>query len=377
MVLIMELELKRIHFNKDASRDFISVLKERVNNYFKTEKLSARGNVAMALKSVFLVSVVALTYAFILKGFGGGWGVLGLYAFLGFCISICAMNIAHDALHGAYVSRSPGNRILGFVMDLFGGSSFYWKKEHTVDHHTFTNIAEHDGDLNAPFVLRLCPKAPRYSFHRFQHWYAPLLYSLKLFHWAYFSDMKRIYKIFTSKDPNFLKPPKGEVFLMIAFKLLHIFLFLGLPILCLPFPWWQVTLSYFAFLMGAGVTMTTVFQLAHIVENVAFPLPDTEGKIENSFATHQLATTSNFATKSKLVAFLFGGLNFQVEHHLFPHICHTHLYKIAPIVEATAKEFGIPYYKNPTLFSAIRSHFRTLKRFGAGDTVVCCKEERV
>lgn len=374
----MELELKRIRFNKEESKDFISVLKERVNDYFKAKQASSRANLAMGLKSAFHVCMVALTYTAILMGIGGGWGMLGLYAFLGFSGSICAMNIAHDALHGSYLSLSLGNRILGLFMDLFGGSSFYWKKEHTVDHHTFTNIAEHDGDLNAPFLLRLCPKAPRYSFHRFQHWYAPFLYSLKLFHWVYFSDMKRIYMIFTSKDPNFLKPPKGEICVMILFKLLHIFLFLGLPLLTLPFAWWQITLSYLAFLMGAGITMTTIFQLAHIVENVAFPLPDTEGKMENSFARHQLSTTSNFATKSRLVAFLFGGLNFQVEHHLFPHICHAHLYKIAPIVEATAKEFGLPYYKNPTLFAAIRSHFRTLKRFGAAEeSVIPLREDRV
>jgi len=365
----MNSEIKKVSFNKEGGCDFTSVLRSRINLYFKDSEISPKANLPMYAKSIFLMSLAALTYAALLSNLGGGLVIFGLYVLLSFLTSIGTMNIAHDALHGAYLSRSVGNRILGFLMDLFGASSFYWKKEHTVDHHTFTNIAEHDADLDVPILLRLCPKAPHRSFHRFQHWYAPLLYCLNLMHWVYFSDLKRIYQVFKDKQSGPGKPSKLEVFLMIAFKMIHVFMFLVVPIMLLPVSWWQVVLGYIGFLAMAGITLTTVFQLAHIVENVAFPLPNEEGKMQNSFAKHQLDTTSNFAIKNRLVHFLFGGLNFQIEHHLFPHICHAHLHKISPIVESTAKEFGLPYNQNHSFFSAIKSHFKTLKRLGRSDSL--------
>ncbi len=359
----MRVESKKISFNKKEC-DFISVLRERVNSYFKNRRLSHKANAFMYVKSIFWMSLVAMTYTAILSALGGGLTTLGLFILLGFFISVGTMNISHDALHGAYASNPKVNRLLGFFMDLFGASSFYWKKEHVVDHHTFTNIIHHDADLDVPILLRVCPEAPRHSFHRFQHIYAPFLYALNLMKWVYFSDFRRMYRVVKSwgKDPK--NPSAFEFFMMASFKCVHIFLFIALPIMVLPLMWWQTLLCYLAYLATAGVTLTTVFQLAHIVDGVSFPLPDEEGNMEENFVKHQLATTSNFATHNPVVKFFFGGLNFQVEHHIFPQYCHIHLSKISPIVERTAKEFGIPYYKQPSFIAAVRSHFRILREFG-------------
>lgn len=268
---LMNSEIKKISFNKSAETDFVSVLRERVNLYFKDTVVSHKANIAMCLKSVFLMSVAAVTYFTILSGFGGVIGLFGFYALLGFLISIGTMNISHDALHGAYVSRGWGNRVLGLFMDLFGASSFYWKKEHVVDHHSFTNIVEHDADLDVPFLLRLCPKAAHRAFHRFQHLYAPILYSLNIMNWVYHSDIERIYLIFRNKQIG-PRPSNLEIFLMVAFKFVHVFLFLALPIFLLSLPWWQIVLAYMGYLCVAGITLTTIFQLAHIVENTSSPL---------------------------------------------------------------------------------------------------------
>lgn len=357
-------EAKKISFLREEGRDFTTVLRERVNQFFKEAQISTRANWVMYFKSIFYLGFLASIYTLILFNLGGVSLFFLLYSFMGVAMAIGTMNIAHDALHGAYSKNSPLNRILGFTMDLSGASSFYWKKEHTIDHHTFTNIAEHDCDIGVPYVLRLCPKAPRYWFHRFQHIYAPLLYSINLIKWVYYSDLKRIYNIIKLKNNAPGNPSNAEIFFLIAFKFVHLFIFVGVPLMVLPFAWWVTVLGYFSFLAAAGLTMTVIFQLAHIVESVAFPLPNEEGKIENSFLKHQLETTSNFAVNSTLVNFLFGGLNFQVEHHIFPHVCHTHLRKISPIVKQTAEEFGLPYHSNPTFFSAISSHFKTLKKFG-------------
>ncbi len=355
---------KKIAFIKEEGRDFTTVLRERVSHFFKERDLSPRANLWMYLKSIFYCLLVATTYTLILANPWGAIGFFGLFVFFGFAISVGTMNIAHDALHGAYAATTPGNRMLGLIMDLFGASSFYWKKEHTVDHHTFTNIAEHDADLGVPYVMRLCPKAPRHWFHRFQHWYAPFLYCFNLIRWVYYSDVKRIYNILRYKNQAPGNPSNMEIFLLIGFKLIHLLLFVALPILVLPYAWWVVLLGYLSYMAAAGLTLTVIFQLAHIVDNVDFPLPNEEGKIENSFLKHQLATTANFAINNRLVHFLFGGLNFQIEHHIFPHICHMHLHKLSPIVRATAQEFGLPYNESPSFFAAISSHFRTLKNLG-------------
>lgn len=361
----MATDTRKISFNKEEGRDFSTVLRERVTLFFKERNLSPKAHFPMIAKSVFLIGISLLAYLLLLLTCTGVISLFVFNLFLGFSTSIGAMNIAHDALHGAYVSNTPVNRLLGLSMDLCGTSSFYWRKEHTIDHHTFTNIAEHDADLSVPVVLRLCPQAPRFWFHRFQHLYAPFLYCLNLIHWIYFSDVKRILnRVFLKSAPGPGRPSWLEVFLMLLFKGIHLLLFLILPLLLLPFSWWIITLAYLSLLAMGGMTLTIIFQLAHIVENVAFPLPDEEGKMENSFIQHQFQTTSNFATKNWLVNFLFGGLNFQVEHHIFPHICHMHLRKISPIVQSTAKEFGISYNENPSFFAAILSHFRTLKRLG-------------
>src|SRR5579872_2586455 len=195
----MNIESKKISFNKSEGDDFNSIIRKRVNLYFKEVGVSPKSNKSMWAKSLFMMSCVLLAYLAIISGFANGLGITGLYILLGFFVSIGTMNVSHDALHGAYVSNSIGNRVLGLFMDLFGASSFYWKKEHTIDHHTYTNIAEHDADLIVPVVLRLCPNAPLSPYHRFQQWYAPFLYCLNLLHWVYFSDFKRLWHRFNGQ----------------------------------------------------------------------------------------------------------------------------------------------------------------------------------
>lgn len=361
---IRTLESKKISFRKESD-DFVLTLKERVHLYFQEHKISHKATVTMYLKVCSYFVFVLGIYTLLLTGIGGSFALLSLYLLLGFSLSIGMMNVSHDALHGALVSNPKINRAFGYFMDLFGTSSYYWKKEHVVDHHTFTNIADHDADLDVPFLLRLSQTAPLRRFHRFQQWYAPFLYSLNLIHWIYVSDFKRFYALFFSKKQTSAKPTKLEIFLMLFFKCVHIALFVGVPLIVLEAPFWLIIIGYIGFLSVSGITLTTIFQLAHIVENVAFPLPNEEGKMETNFIKHQMHTTSNFAMNSRLVGFLFGGLNFQIEHHLFPHVCHMHLSAIAPIVRATAQEYSIPYHHNPSFFKGLRSHFRTLKKLGS------------
>ncbi|MEM9868828.1 MAG: fatty acid desaturase, partial [Bacteroidota bacterium] len=113
-----------------------------------------------------------------------------------------------------------------------------------------------------------------------------------------------------------------------------------------------------------GVILSVIFQLAHIVEDADTPLPDETGSMKNTWAIHQLFTTVNFGTRNRIMNWFTGGLNHQVEHHIFPNISHIHYTKIAKIVKQTAKEFNLPYHEYKTTRKAIISHFKHLKELG-------------
>ncbi|MFN0065290.1 MAG: fatty acid desaturase family protein, partial [Chlamydiales bacterium] len=244
---------KKISFNKEEGQEFKHVLKERVNAYFQEKNISIKANAAMYFKTTFYLLTMGALYGLLLSHL---IPALLVYPILGFFIAIGTMNISHDALHGAYFSGRFGNRVLGLLMDLFGASSFYWRKEHTVDHHTFTNIAEHDADLMVPNVLRLCPKTKHHWFHRFQFIYAPFLYCVNLIHWVYYSDIKRIFALVKEEK----RPPKREMCFLILFKFVHITTFLIIPLFVLPIAWWIVLLGYLCFLFTIGITLTIIFQ---------------------------------------------------------------------------------------------------------------------
>ncbi len=148
-------------------------------------------------------------------------------------------------------------------------------------------------------------------------------------------------------------------------------MFIGLPLLTV----YQgqvldFILSFLLMHFCAGFVLGIIFMLAHIVETTHFPTPDDSGSLENSWAVHQLYTTSNFARKSRLAGFITGGLNMQVEHHLFPNICSIHYRHLAPIVKKTAHEYGIPYLEEPSFWSALGSHVRFLKKIGRTENYV-------
>jgi linoleoyl-CoA desaturase len=118
-----------------------------------------------------------------------------------------------------------------------------------------------------------------------------------------------------------------------------------------------------------GFVISVVFQLAHVVEAADFPeaivAPD---RMNWHWANHQVMTTVDFAPRSKVVSWIVGGLNYQVEHHLFPRLCHMHYPKIAPIVARVCHRHGLPYKVNQTFSGALASHYRLLRDLGRGLT---------
>lgn len=268
----------------------------------------------------------------------------------------------HDANHGAFAKKRRWNEFIGLSVNLLGISSKLWRVKHNVLHHTYTNIHGSDDDINAPPIIRLSPGSKRFRIHRFQHIYAWFIYGFFTLSWIFYRDFKYFYRF---NKMGFVKGnPTIELLLLIGWKFAYIFLFIILPCLVLNNPVWVILLAYVLMKFMVGLIITTIFQLAHVVPGTKFPTANDQGKVESNWYIHQIETTANFAPKSRIMSWFIGGLNYQIEHHLFPSISHVHYKNISKIVKQTALEFNIKYNEQSNLVRAILGHARLLKTLG-------------
>jgi linoleoyl-CoA desaturase len=349
-----------------ARADFFTTLNSRVNEYFKSQNLSRNANAEMVIKTIFMYTLYFLPYALIMAGLVTNlWLLFGLCLLMGAGVAGIGLSVMHDANHGAYSNKSWINNLLGLSLNVVGGNSFNWKVQHNVLHHTYTNIHDVDEDISPRGVLRMCPHGEWKSIHRFQHVYAWFLYGLMTLVWVLAKDFIRISKY--QKD-GLVKKQKStlaqELTIMIISKIVYLTYTLVIPMLVLPFAWYQILVGFLAMHYVAGFILAVIFQPAHVIDGTEYPMPDENGKMDNSWAIHQLYTTTNFANKSRIFSWYVGGLNFQVEHHLFPNVCHVHYRNISTIVKGTAEEFGLPYKSEPTFVDALVGHAKLLKQLG-------------
>ena len=351
--------------NVDQSKFFIT-LQNRVGQYFKDRNISKQANGAMVLKTFVLFTMYLLPFIFILIFQPSFWSSLVLWSIMGLGVAGLGMSVMHDMNHGAYFSNKKLNEVLGqLTLNVLGASALHWRMQHNVLHHTYTNIAGIDGDIKDVPLFHFSPHGTSRPINRFQHIYAFLIYGITNLHWVTVKDFilfaKSIKNGANHNGPlqntvNFLK--------IILVKALYFFVMLVMPTLIFGLSFGEILLGFVIMHVIAGFILIVTFQLSHQVDEAHFPLPNEEGIIENSWAIHQMNTTVNFSRHNKWISWYVGGLNFQIEHHLFPAISHVHYPKIAPIVKATAEEFGIPYLENRTLWEALRSHTVALKRHG-------------
>jgi linoleoyl-CoA desaturase len=348
---------------------FHAAVKQAVDAYFTERRLSSKGGRAMLVKSGLLLMLTFVPYVLIVSQAVPPLAMWGLTVVIGIGMAGIGFAVAHDALHGAYSDNPRINLLIGSSMDLIGGSSYLWRITHNVIHHTYTNIHGTDEDLAVSPLLRLSPHAPRHWFHRFQHWYALVLYSMTTMFWVFVKDFKYLFAKDLGPYQN-KKHAARDVAGLMTGKVIYYGWSLVVPFVVLDLAWWQIGLGILTAHIVAGITLGIVFQLAHVVEETAHPEPDDATMaMPDSWVVHELATTANFAPTNRLLTWYVGGLNFQVEHHLFPKVCSIHYPEISRIVAQLAAEHGLPYHVHPTLWSAVRSHVRTLKAFGLGRVV--------
>lgn len=351
-------------FSTQDNLKFFRTLNSRVNNYFKENNIPKTGNWKIHLKTIILFTIFLTPYFLILSlEMPIGYQLL-LNILMGVGMAGIGMNVMHDGNHGAYSSKSWVNKFMGGSIYVLAGNVYNWQVQHNVLHHTYTNIHGHDEDLEAGRIIRFTKNAPWYKFHRFQHYYSFFLYGLLTVNWALTTDWKQM-RSYLKRNLSYgtaQSPAKLWTVLVIT-KIIYAVIWIVLPIL-LGVTWWKVILGFFVMHYTAGIILSIVFQLAHVVEDTANPVPNENGEIENTWAIHQLYTTANFAPKNKIVNWFTGGLNHQIEHHLYPHISHIHYGNIAELVKQTAKECNLPYHEFKTTRSAIWAHYQHLKNLG-------------
>lgn len=338
-------------------------LETRVEDYFHTTGRSRQGGGRLVVKSAVILAWFAASWAFLVFWADTPWTAVPLAISLGLAAAAIGFNVQHDGGHDAFAASRRWNRIAAYALDLVGGSSYVWRFKHSVIHHHYTNIDGVDDDIDAAPFLRLAPDQPRRPWHRLQHWYAWALFGFLPPKWALYDDFKALARGRIGSQP-LPRPGALDLALLLAGKAAHVAWTFAIP-LAVGHPFGRVLGYYAIFAVVTGVCISVVFQLAHCVEEAAFlPVPSGGGRVERPWAEHQLATTVDFAPRNPVLTWYLGGLNFQVEHHLFPHVSHVHYASLAPLVRETCAAHGVEHRSHPGFFGALRSHVRHLQRLG-------------
>jgi linoleoyl-CoA desaturase len=341
---------------------FHGELKKRIGDYFKQEGKSPTGNFKLYIKAIVLLSAfIGLYIHLVFFTPPAVWAILESILF-GCVIAAIGFNVMHDGAHGSFSRYKWINEAASSIANFLGASQHMWKSKHNVIHHTYTNIHGVDDDIEARPLLRLCDEQEHLKIHRFQHVYFPAAYSLLYMWWIFVTDYKKYFTGRIGSTP-LRKMTMQEHLEFWFYKIAHAFLFLVLPIYMVGFTPWLI--GFLSMGLVAGFVLSIVFQLAHTVEHTHFPQPvEGTGKMEDEWAIHQIKTTANFATRNKVISWLVGGLNFQIEHHLFPKISHVHYPQISKIIRKACEDFNIQYVEYPKMRQAVASHVSYLKQLG-------------
>jgi linoleoyl-CoA desaturase len=234
-----------------------------------------------------------------------------------------------------------------------------WRFKHNVHHHTYANVDGMDTDIDAAPFLRLAPSQALGALHRWQHLSAWPLYGVLGLKWWFFDDVVNLARGRIGPHP-FPRPRGRELAAVVAGKAVFVTWAIGVPLLVFRSGWVVVLFVFGA--LTLGVVLSTVFQLAHAVPAATFHAAAAgDQRMPTGWAEHQVRATVNFAPSNRLLGWYLGGLNFQIEHHLLPDVCHVHYPRLAGMVEETCRAHGVRYNSEPTLRAAIAAHYRFLR----------------
>ena len=356
-----------VRFAPKNGEGFYDTLKKEIDEFFKTNNLPVHGNTRIIWKTVAMVSLFFVPNVLIITGVGALSPYL--FYFLWFLMGLGMIGIGcsvhHDSNHGAYSDNKTVNRVVGDIVNVVGGYDVTWRIQHNILHHTYTNIEGLDEDIDSGGLMRFSPNSKKAKLHRFQHIYGWFLYCLLTLQWVTYKDY-RLLIIYNKK--GLLRKEKitlrKAILELTIYKVIYATYVLVLPIMFSGMSWQAVVMGFLILHFTAGFGLSAIFQLAHVMDSSEFPNPSEDRKMDNSWAVHQLLNTCNFSRKSRIMNWFIGGLNYQIEHHLFPHISHVHYSRISVIVKNTAAKYDLPYIEYSNFLVALREHGRMLRKMG-------------
>ncbi|WP_340112549.1 fatty acid desaturase family protein [Maribellus mangrovi] len=354
---------KRVRFNSSPKQDeFLRELKKRVDHYFHENKISKHANPQMVWKSIIGFGSWLLVYALIMSNLLSQFPLLLILAFtlLGFVNIFLAFNVMHDGTHEAYTDKRKLNKLLGYTFNFIGGNQYLFRLMHGA-HHGFVNIQGIDVTLETHGLFRFTPHEPYKWYHRYQHFYTPVLYMFAHIHWVFIKDFKWFFVERSIGNVKNIKTPFKEYVILIGTKVIYLTLTLALPIIFLSAPVWLILLGFVSIHILPSLTFALIFQVTHVFEGTSYPEPDNNGIIDNSYAIHVLETTADFSRNNKTGRWLMGCINIHVIHHIFPEICHIHYPALTEILIDVANDFGLEYKENKTFWIALKKHIWMLK----------------
>ncbi|WP_301922214.1 acyl-CoA desaturase [Ferruginibacter sp.] len=354
--------MAKITFDNRNNQFYLS-LKTAVDQYFETKRIKKTGDWRLYIKTITLIGAAIAIYSSLMFFSISTLPALLLCGLLGYIFSCIGFSVMHDANHGSYSTKPWLNDAMGLTANALGASSFFWKQKHNIIHHTYTNVDGIDDDIAKSPIIRQCESQKWVPAHKIQHLYLVPIYALSSIFWLFFMDFTKYFtrKIYTTEAWK-LNTKNHVIFW--GTKILYFTFYMIIPAMVWGFgPW---LLGFMVLHAVMGVTLSLVFQLAHVVENTEFETValDETKHIESAWAEHEVRTSSNFAMSNPVISWFVGGLNFQIEHHLFPRVSHVHYPAISKIVMEKCKEFNLPYNKYDTMFGAVASHFRVMKTLG-------------
>jgi linoleoyl-CoA desaturase len=351
--------MSKITFNNNHPLFFRS-LKEKVNDYFTHNNLCKTGGPKLFFKSLIL-TLSAIAFYVILVFFTPATIPASILCVLFGCnLAFIGFNIMHEGGHGSFSKYKWLNEASAYSLNILGGTIHFWRQRHNIDHHTYTNIEGMDHDIHIKF-MRTHEEQPLRGYHKYQHIYWVFLYGISYIAWILYQDFEKYFRI--AKSPDARKLDSKEHLIFWFTKLFYVSIYLILPIITVG--WVKAVIGFGIVSVVCGFSISIVFQLAHVVEGTQFPVLNKEGKkIQKEWAVHQINSTANFATRSKITSWFLGGLNFQVEHHLFAGISHVHYPRINKFVKETCNEFNVTYLEHPTMARAFVSHLSHIKKMG-------------
>lgn len=359
------METFKYKFSNSKDADFIRTLRGRVNEYFKSNNIGMYCNTNMILKTIFMFALYFTPLVLMLTGvIANPWLFFAMWIIMGFGKGGIGMGIMHDANHGAYSRIGKVNKYMSYTMNIIGANSTVWKIQHNILHHIYTNIDGSDEDILPPVILRFSPYQKRYWFHRFQHIYAWFIYSITTLNWVTARNFVQIFKFRKMGLIDSKNQLVKDISQITLWKFVYYGYILVLPMIFIPVSPWLVIAGFISMHLVSGLTLSTIFQTAHVMPNTEFPAPNEEKFIDNNWAVHQMETTTNYGPKSRIFSWFIGGLDHQVEHHLFSNICHVHYRKLSEIASETAKEFNVRYNIQKNFLHAVWNHTKMMKQLG-------------